>query len=58
MKIVEQNILEQIFVVLIAEQCWSATSALLSNQNHKNEFKFIFFYIFRKEIFLRKILCC
>jgi len=30
------------FVGLVAEQCESGTSALLSNQNHKNEFKSIF----------------
>jgi len=39
MKIVEQNKLELTFVVLVA------TSALLSNQNHKITFKFIFFEI-------------
>jgi len=41
MKFVEQNRLELIFVVLSAEQCWSVTSALLSNQNRKSVFKFL-----------------
>jgi len=35
MKIVEQNKLELSFVALVAEQCWSGTSALLSNQSHQ-----------------------
>jgi len=39
----EENKLESTFVVLVTEQCWSGTSALLNNQNHKNEFKFILF---------------
>jgi len=33
--------LKAFFVVLVAEQCWSGISALLSNQNHKNMFKSI-----------------
>jgi len=44
MNIVEQNKFKRIFVVLVAEQCCSATSALLSNQNHKNAFKFSIFF--------------
>jgi len=35
MKIVEQNKLEHMFVVFIAEQYCIATLALLSNQNNK-----------------------
>jgi len=42
MKIVKKNKLER---VLVSEQWWSTNSALLSNQNHKNLFKFIFFKI-------------
>jgi len=51
MKIVEQNKLDLIFVVLVAGQCWGATSALLSNQNYKNAFKFIILKILHEEIF-------
>jgi len=41
------NKIESIFVVLvITEQCWSGTPALISNQNHKNEFKFILLHQF------------
>jgi len=35
MKIVEQIEIERMFVVLVAEQCCSATPKMLSNQNHK-----------------------
>jgi len=34
MKNFEEKKLESIFVVLVTEQCWSGTPALLSNQNH------------------------
>jgi len=54
MKFVEQNRLELTFVVLVAEQYWSATLALLSNQNHINAFKIIFVKIIYKEIFKKK----
>jgi len=53
MKIVEENKLESIFIVLVTEQCLSTTLALLSNQNYKNAFKFIFFKIIHEEIFLK-----
>jgi len=53
MKIVEQNKLESSFVVLVTEQWYSATSALLSNQNHKNALKRIFFKFFHEEILLK-----
>jgi len=39
-KFVEQNRLEFIFVVLVAEKCWTATSAWFRNENHKNVFNF------------------
>jgi len=35
MKIFKENKLESLFIILVAEQCWSGTSALLSKQNHK-----------------------
>jgi len=44
MKNFKDNKLESIFVALITEQCWNSTSALLSNQNHKNKFKTILFW--------------
>jgi len=40
MKHLGENKLESIFVVLVTEKCWCGTSALLSNQNHKNGLKF------------------
>jgi len=43
MKNFEENKLESIFVVLVTGQCWNGTSALFSNQNHKNGVKFILF---------------
>jgi len=43
MKNLGENKLESIFVILVTEQCRSGTSALLSNQNHKNDFKFTLF---------------
>jgi len=52
MKFAEQNRLELIFVVLVTEQYWSATSVLLSNQNHVNAFKIISVKIIHEEIFL------
>jgi len=42
----EENKLDSMFVNLVTEECSSGTSALLSNQNHKNEFKFILFKSF------------
>jgi len=35
------NKLESIFVASLIKQWWSGTSALSSNENHKNEFKSI-----------------
>jgi len=60
MKMAEQNRLELIFVAFAAEQCGSATLALLSNQNHKNAFKFIFFKILHEKFFKNffKLLIC
>jgi len=42
----DRNNIESIYVVLVTEQCYSGTSALLSNQNHKNEFKPILLHKF------------
>jgi len=46
------------FVVLIAEQCLSTTSALLSNRNHKYVLKFISVKIIYEGTFLKKTLNC